>query len=149
MRTKSNPSLLYILICLSLLSGCAGFGKITSPRGEDVTVDRLISDFERYHVYYMESYHRCSPVLVFDPKDDERTLRSDDWEEVGSPEDLADYLHRVRRSGAADVYLLLGPDDRRFGYLVATGTYRIYSQAAGEGTLELRTRSTPCYGVGP
>ena len=141
-----------LLLCIVLMSGCAGYGRIASQRGEaeTVTIDRLVSERDRYDVYFMDTSYRCSPVLVFDPKDDDRVLRSSDWERVTSREDLSGSLYRIRRAGFGEVYLLLGPDGRRFGYLYATSGHRIYSKAIGDQSLELYMRSTPCSsGPGP
>jgi hypothetical protein len=152
MRAKTVSSLWCLGVCIGLISGCSGYGRIASQRGEaeTVTIDRLVSERGRYDVYFMEASFRCSPVLVFDPKEDGRVLRSGEWEEVASEEDLSGFLYRVRRSGGGEVYLLLGPDDRRFGYLYATSGHRIYSKAMDDGSLELYMRSTPCSsGPGP
>ena len=151
-RAKPGSSVWCLLLCIVLMSGCAGYGRIASQRGEaeTVTIDRLVSERDRYDVYFMDTSYRCSPVLVFDPKDDDRVLRSSDWERVTSREDLSGSLYRIRRAGFGEVYLLLGPDRRRFGYLYATSGHRVYSKAIGDRSLELYTRSTPCSsGPGP
>ena len=152
MGAKTVTSLFFFLICTVLISGCSGYGRIADQRrdAETVTIDRLVSQRDRYDVYFMDTSYHCSPVLVFDPKDDDRVLQSGDWKRVGPGEDLSGFLYRIRRAGFGEVYLLLGPDGRRFGYLYATSGHRIYSKTIGDRRLELYMRSMPCsYGPGP
>jgi hypothetical protein len=152
MRLKPGSRLPGLLICLVLFSGCSGYGRIAAQRGETetITIDHLVSAFDRYDVYFMEASYGCSPLLVFDPKADDRILQSGDWEEVRSKDALPGFLHRIRREGFGEVYLLLGPEGRRYGFLYAADENRIYSRAIDENSLELYMKASPCRkGAGP
>ncbi len=152
MRVKTGPRMFRLLFCILLLSGCSGYGKIAAQRGKTgvVTIDHLISDMGSYDVHFMEAHHRCSPALVFDPKDDNRALRSSQWRQPGSAGELEGILYRIRRAGGGEVFLLLGPDGQRFGFLYAARGNKVYSRAADHRTLELYMKATPCSsGPGP
>ncbi|MCF8061840.1 MAG: hypothetical protein K9M82_04925 [Deltaproteobacteria bacterium] len=153
MKGKRNSGLFCFLFCLCfIVPGCSGYGKITTQRGEAarVTIEQLITEIERYDVYFMEADRRCSSSLIFDPREDDRVLRSSQWREIGPEESLSDFLYRVERLWNAEVYLLLGPDGRHFGFLYAAGRNRIYSKAIDSRTLELYMKATPCSsGPGP
>jgi hypothetical protein len=146
MKTHLKKNAFRLLSCVLLLAGCAGYGRVAVQEGGDaeVTIHQLISGLEDYDVYYVDGFHRCGSALVFDPKGDGRVLTSGSWEKVGTEEPLSSSLYRVRRAGATEVYLLLGPDGRRYGYLFADDRNRVYTEAVGESTLRVHVSSKPC-----
>jgi hypothetical protein len=106
MDTKKHISLVIIFfVLLFLMPGClSSFGKIRSQsgNGERMTIDDLEKNWTDYTVYYAGMSPNRSSGVMFDPKNDDKTLlpgSNDRWKKI------------------EDKYRVLGPDDQFYGYL--------------------------------
>lgn len=135
-----------MMLLVLVMTGCSGYGTIAVQRGDGdkVTLKRLVEEREKYNVTFMESTHRCALSLIFDPKGDDRTLRSSQWSRVDSEESLGVAVDRIRALQNPDVSLLLGPDGDPFGYLYGAGRGRVYLKAIDARTMEVHLKPNPC-----
>ena len=88
MNRRSNLALASILIVLALVAGCAG--AYVNMKVEDkggMAVETLVNNWQNYNVYYLGDF--ANPyVVLFDPKDDGKTIKvADRWERVPSQAD--------------------------------------------------------------
>ncbi len=111
-----------------LISGCAlftGYGKLMVQRGpEKVTIQKLQENWRDYNVYYAGYHGKLSTAhpsaVMFDPKNDDRTLVGPKWTKVEDEETLSDLVSSILSHKATYppwVWRILGPDDQSFGYL--------------------------------
>jgi len=103
--------------------GCAGYGKLglqTKTR-DAVTIEHLVSSQSAYHVYYSGYAIDNAAGVLFDPKDDERTLMvSRAWERIqkdGEVSEAVRWASIPALNYKPELYRVLGPDGQFFGYL--------------------------------
>jgi len=144
------------LVSLFLMSGCAwlkSHGKVrVLPRHEEkVTIQKLKENWQDYTIYYAGLSVGTAAGIMFDPKNDEKTLVGDYWIKVGDQETLLElidviesYTHFYPR-----LHRILGPDDQFYGYLFfAWGHPAI--KVVDDRTLYLYDLESPVYiGDGP
>ena len=91
--SSSNYLILAALPILFILSGCASYGKLSiTPRNEtDALLADLLSQTDRYVVHYHGNSEKLVSGILFDPKDNPRTIRPEGalWNEVSDPETIA------------------------------------------------------------
>ena len=138
MDTKKHLYLAVIgLVSLFLMSGCSGYGKLRSHSGyeDKVTIEGLKENWNDYTIYYAELYVGKPAALMFDPKDDGKTLTGDKWTKVEDQETLSDIISRMERARYGPrLYRILGPDDQFYGYLFSF-RHRVVTKAVDDSTL--------------
>jgi hypothetical protein len=129
------------LMCMGLaffMAGCSGYGKLRPFYGStaDATFQDLVDHWEDYTIHYF-GWHPYKPTsIVFDPKQDNKTLENDGWFEVTNKEELIRLIKRVRLRRGTVFYRIFGPDDEPYGYLLSAPEY-IYVKTVDENTLRL------------
>jgi hypothetical protein len=110
------------------ISGCAlhtGYGKIRAQpwRGERITIQELQENWEDYTIHYAGLSVGTVSGIMFDPKNDNRTLTGDKWIKVEDQETLAELISWMKTYVAYDpqVWKILGPDNDLYGYLLYPG----------------------------
>jgi len=56
-------------------------------------------------------------VLLFDPKQDNKTLQADDWFKVETEKTLFEVVDNIRRGIAPKLFSILGADGQFYGYI--------------------------------
>ena len=115
---------LMAIVLIYIISGCSGYGKLRlQPRsGEDVTIKKLQENFSDYTVYYA-GYAVDNPSgIMFDPKNDNKTLMpSKRWTKLDDKESAIEVISWIKIQDSSDfyprLYRILGPDDQFYGYL--------------------------------
>ena len=111
-------------VLILLISGCAlfaGYGKTRlQPRGpEQVTIEQLERQWEDYTIHYAGMAVNNPAAIMFDRKDDDRTLIGDRWTKVEDQETLSELIEWIKayQRFYPRVWRILGPDDHLYGYL--------------------------------
>ena len=128
MDTKKHISSATILfVLLFFMSGClSSFGKIRSQsgNGERMTIDDLEKNWTDYTVHYAGISPNRSSGIMFDPKNDDKTLlpgSNDRWKKIEDKKTLSDVIGWIKVQDSTGynpmLYKVLGPDDQFYGYL--------------------------------
>jgi len=109
--------LLGIIVC----AGCAGYGQARYQgivQGRDV-LELMMADFEDYHVYYSGMSENFPSGIIFDPKDDDKTVAQKGWIRVETRELARELFCNLERYHHLRplLYSLVGEDDRHYGYI--------------------------------
>lgn len=109
------------LILIPLLSGCYilnNYGKVRaiSWRVEKTTLSELLENWQDYTISYDGMYGGLPPLIMFDPKDDDKTMQNNMWPKVTDLETLK-YLIGIIRIDHARLYKVFGPNDQFYGYM--------------------------------
>ena len=112
------------LVLVFFISGCAlhtGYGKIRpQPRqGERVTIQELQESWEDYAIHYAGLSLGTVAGIIFDPKNDKRTLTGDKWIRVEDRETLSELIGWMKTYTEYNpqIWRILGPDNEFYGYL--------------------------------
>lgn len=124
MRTKKSGAMTYLLVgAVILLSGCSGPGGYGRLAGQPMdkprmTIDGLLANWQRYHVYYAGNLDTFPSAVLFDPKEDGKSLAADKWTRVRDIKTLSGLIFWMRNHGQRHsfVWEIRGPDGSFFGY---------------------------------
>ena len=121
----SLATILFVLLCL--MPGClSSFGKVRSQsgNGERMTIDDLENNWTDYTVYYAGMSPNRPSGVMFDPKNDDKTLlpgSNDRWKKIEDKKILSEVICWIKVQDFPDynpmLYRVLGPDDQFYGYL--------------------------------
>lgn len=123
---------LFVSVC------CSGFGKLDLELGplKSMNVERLIRDWRGYNISYA-AWPADYPVsILFDPKNDSRTLLTDSWIEIKDRDRLLRILDRLESRYNPRLYRILGQDDQFYGYLYS-GRNNAYVKVVNRKTLRV------------
>ena len=131
MTIKKGIWLVFITsVLMVIITGCSGYGKLRlqSRFGDDVTIEKLKENFSDYTVYYA-GYALDNPSgIMFDPKNDNRTLMpSERWTKLDDKESVIEVISWIKIQDShyryPRLYRILGPDDQFYGYLYSAWTH--------------------------
>jgi len=117
-----------------LFFGCAsmltGYGKLRPQplRGKTVAIGELAENWQDYAIHYA-GFNIGNPAgILFDPKDDDRTLTGDKWVKVEDKETLLELIGWMKSYTEyyPRIWRILGPNNELFGYLFYP-SYRMYA----------------------
>ena len=110
------------LILAVFVTGCAGtYGGMVSvgSYGMGITLEELIRNHEKYHIYY--SGPDTTPFAVlFDPKDDQKNIQTGKlWEPIGYPSVLKRMIRamQIEHEREADLKVIKGYDNTFYGFM--------------------------------
>ena len=133
------------IISLLLIYGCASGGRLKVQSGSDTKV--FLKDIEKnkdkYIIHANEWPAGEVAAIVFDPKDDNRTIENDGWTKVTSQEQLSNLIARSDRLIFRQFFKIVGSNDDLYGYLLGGERY-VWIGVVDENTLKLHnTRWSP------
>ena len=113
------------VMIMFLFSGCAsmltGYGKLRPQpmRGGRVAIEELEENWEDYVIHYAGISVGTPAGIMFDPKDDDRTLTGDKWIKVEDKETLSELIGWMKTYTELNpqIWRILGPNNEFFGYL--------------------------------
>lgn len=139
------------IVLLVLVCGCAwlrDYGKVrvVSRQEEKLILEQLKLNWQDYTIYYAGLKVGTAAGVMFDPKDDEKTLAGDTWIKVEDKDTLIELI------GVIESYIyfyprlhkILGPDDQFFGYLFYAWDYPVF-KVVDEKTLYAYDLQSPVY----
>lgn len=101
-RSLPNTSIIAALLVLFIISGCASHGKLSwIPRNEtNALLTTLLSQTDQYTIHYHGNSEKLVSGILFDPKDDEKTIRPEGalWHAINDADAIASIADTIRRS---------------------------------------------------
>ncbi len=140
MNKKRNMALASMLMMVALVAGCAGVydNLVPADKGQ-MTVETLVNNYPNYNVYYLGDYSLPYAVL-FDPKEDGKTVKvGDRWEKVPDQDTARKQVGQIgslvgRGVNMPRLWKLVGPDGSLFGY-VYTAAVQLGSNVVDANTM--------------
>lgn len=128
MNRRNRWVMASILVMLAVVAGCAGVydNLVPADKGQ-MTVETLVSNYQNYNVYYLGDFSLPYAVL-FDPKEDGKTVKvGDRWEKVPSQDTASKQVGQIstligRGVNMPRLWKLVGPDGSLFGYVYTAAT---------------------------
>jgi hypothetical protein len=144
-----NKRYLIALIFLSLffIGGCASLrGSAGILAEHKVTIQDLEKNWTDFTVYYAGLSEKTAAALMFDPKNDNKTLLGKAWTQVKDKKTLSEIIGWIQTYIQYDpsVYRILGPDGQLFGYVFAPRTH-ILMKVIDDHTLYVYDVESPLY----
>jgi len=142
---------------LLIISGCAGYGKLTLlPENEtDARLEDLLSRTDQYIVHYHGNSEKLVSGLLFDPKNDNRHLRPEGalWHGVTDAKAISSIVDIILTANEPhyfpNVYQVTDPQGNFYGYII-TGWTGLTIKPVDEQTLRVYgLRGPPEYLYGP
>ena len=140
------------LIIAFFVTGCAGtYGNLVSVGnyGMDVTLEDLIENHDKYHIYYSgPSLYSTPYAVLFDPKDDLKNIRTHEfWEPIVHPTILKRMIKAMVLEQEVNARLkVIKGNDHVFYGLIYTFDYAVIKQVEGDpDSVEVYPVNTPYY----
>lgn len=159
MDRNRNSMTTIFLVWVFFISGCAlhtSYGKIRpQPRhGERVTIQELQKNWEDYTIHYAGLSVAAVAGIMFDPKNDNRTLTGNRWTKVEDQETLAELIGWMKAYTGyyPEVLEIRGPDNDLYGYLFYPG-YQSFSphppvvKVVNDTTMYMYDLESPIYWI--
>ena len=138
------------LILIFFLAGCAssggGWGKLRSEYGSGaMTIQNLVDNWEDYRVLYAGLSVKSPAAIMFDPKNDDKTVLGDKWMEAKTKEDVSKIVNwlRAETNFPPALYKILGPNNELFGYVYTGEFEQIHIRVDDAKTLRLMELMLP------
>ena len=153
-RNRNIYLVMTCLVLVFLISGCAlhrGYGKIRLQpwRGEQVTIQELQESWEDYTIYYAGLSLGTVAGIIFDPKNDKRTLMGDKWIRVEDQETLLELIGWMKSYTKCNpqIWRILGPGNEFYGYLYYPRCYEggAVAKVVNDTTLYVYDLESPSY----
>jgi hypothetical protein len=139
------------LIGLFLIYGCSwlkSYGKIRvlSRHEEKVSIQELEKNWQDYIIYYAGLSVDTAAAIMFDPKNDGKTLIGDRWIKIEDKETLLELIGWIRTYIQFDprLWRILGPDEQFYGYLFFASDYAVI-KAVDDKTMYVYDIESPLY----
>jgi len=131
---------------LFLLAGCSGYGTLglqTGYKGQ-VGLEELKENWNDYALYYSETRERNPSAILFDPKQDDRTVGEKGWYKIDDPALLSQVIGWIKDTKFMPrLHRILGPGGQFYGYLFSAWDNEVVIRAAGEKTVNVKIREVP------
>lgn len=126
------------VISLSLMSGCASSGilRVQSGSATKAFLKDIEENYDRYIIHANEWPANEVSAIVFDPRDDNKTIENDGWTRVTSKEQLSKLITRSDRLIYRQFFRVVGPNDDFYGYLLGGPQY-VWIETVDDNTLKL------------
>jgi hypothetical protein len=140
-----------VLLSLVLMVGCASFGKLKGRSGseEKQGLEALKENWQDYDIYSHDGWRYCGVSVLFDPKQDDRTLISDGWYRIYDKETLLRLINTAQGQKHTRLYEIWGPGKTLYGYLLARHQC-VYVKILDDGAFQVENlRWIPSGVLGP
>jgi hypothetical protein len=122
---KKSFFITIFFILILMVSGCASSFKnyarveIVPKKKGAMTIQNLVDQWDKYHIYYAGRDDRFPLGIIFDPKDNDTSLTGDRWKNIESKKNLLAIMGRIEPTTSYYPSLseIIGPDGRLYGYL--------------------------------
>ena len=126
------------LISVLFISGCLSQGRlrVQSRSNTTVAMKDIQENHDKYVIHANEWPAGEVSAIVFDPKDDNRTIENDGWTKVTSKEQLSKLIDRSKRNIYRQFFKIYGPNEEFYGYLLGGERY-VWIQTIDANTLKV------------
>lgn len=123
--------ILVVLPILFIISACTGYGKLSRlPRNESgALIADLLSQTDRYVIHYHGNSEKLVSGILFDPKEDTRSIRPEGvlWKEISDDEAIASITNTILTGDHPNyfpnLHSITGPKNDFYGYIITGWTY--------------------------
>ena len=146
MKKRQTMGLIALGLVLAIfMSGCmgmAGRGRLDTVRSDGgmMSIQALANNWQEYNVYYSGYYAENATSIIFDRKDDDRTIRLPEtsWTKVSDQKTLTLAIIGMEANNDffARVWNVIGPDNQSYGYLY-TGWQLVNVNSISENVLTI------------
>ena len=110
--------------------GCSSYATLvrSDEASDGLNIQALEKNWEAYTIYYTRTggTHYGNVALLFDPKDDDRTLVARRWTRIEDKKTLSSIIDNMDRRGyRPGMYTIVGPNGKNYGYLYAARRWLI------------------------
>ncbi len=132
-----------IIFIVVFVMGCSGdYGKIGKQTDLDnkMTLAELRENWEAYTIYYCYRWNSRPSALMFDPKNNDKTLIGDGWYKIEDQQTLSETIKIIQQQyDYAKVEVITGPDNQVFGYMYYPFYLYVPVKVVDERTLHVST----------
>jgi hypothetical protein len=114
------------ILLAALTVGCAtlnmhGKLRVQSEPGQRATLEELKENWREFSIYRAGLYAALPSAIMFDPKDDDKTVVGEGWVKVEDEKTLSELMSSIQYSSHSFPRLqrILGPDDQFYGYFLS------------------------------
>ncbi len=142
------------LIAIAFMVGCLGHGygklKLESRYGGQMTVEKLVQNWQDYDIYYAGHTLKHPSAAIFIPSNGSKTEVTDRWTKIEDTETLTtvvgwlEFQESTGHSYFPYLYRLLGPDDQFHGYFFSSWNH-VMARVVDDGTLRVYDLPLPPY----
>ena len=146
MKKKQTMGMIALGLTLSLfISGCMGTtgrGRLDTflSDGGKLSIQALTDNLQDYDVYYSGYYAGDATSIIFDRKDDDRTIRLTEtsWIKVSDPKIITTAIHGIEANNDfyPRVWKVIGPDNQPYGYLY-TGWHLVNVRSSSKNMITI------------
>jgi hypothetical protein len=157
MEKRYHINMLTAVIFFALF-GCAwigSFGRISLQSGSTpyVTTGELQKNWGNYEIYFAGGSVEYPSAVLFDPKDDDKTIINDKWRKVEDQKTLSEIIRWISIQDIGGpyypkLYMILGPDGRFYGYMY-TAWNHVLIKGIDEKTIWVDDLPHPPHSIGP
>jgi hypothetical protein len=111
------------LLVAALTLGCAAFNtygklRVRAESGQRVTIQELQENWRDFSIYRAGLYAAIPSAIMFDPKDDDKTVVGEGWVRVEDEKTLAELMSSIKSSSYSfpRLQMILGPGNEFYGY---------------------------------
>lgn len=117
-------------VLLFFTIGCSSYATLvrSDEANEGLNIRVLEKNWEAYTIYHTRTggAHYGNVALLFDPKDDDRTLVARRWTRIEDKKTLSGIIDNMDRRGyRPGMYNIVGPNGIDYGYLYAARRWLI------------------------
>jgi hypothetical protein len=143
--------LIIAFVMIFLIYGCAqlkGYGKIKviSRHEEKVSLQELETNWQDYTIYYAGLSVDTAAGIMFDPKNDDKTLIGDKWIKIEDKETLSALIGWIQTYIQFDprLWRIVGSDDQFYGYLFCACSH-VVIKSVDDTTMYVYDLQSPLY----
>lgn len=143
---KKQYFLAVLLVILAIGCATGSMGRLVSQQEDKnkVTIDELIQNWENFHIYHGSRDGVRPSALMFDPKDSGTALSGDSWRRIKDKTDLKNRVVTIQNQHQnLQVELILGPEDKVFGFMYSPGGLHIPIRVVDADTLYVMSLPKP------
>ena len=121
---KKRAVLVSMISLFFVVAGCRSYGKLRlqSGPGETMTTQQLNMNWKQYNILGTGVEPNVPSAILFDRKDDDRTIVGERWWVLQDSQAVSDMIARIESQQIVAQYYprlwkMLGPDDHLYGYM--------------------------------
>jgi hypothetical protein len=155
MNMKKGIAFFSLISLFLIFAGCANYGRLRleSGPGETMTVQKLVENWQNYHILATGVEPNVPAAIIFAPKDSKRKVIGERWWELKDAKSVADTVGWIQAQISPAPYYprlwqMLGPDGYLYGYMYTSWDSAVMS-IQPDGTMRVMDiPMTPSMAVG-